>query len=150
MGTKYCAPTKFMIKSNKIFRKKFYGLNLGNSPNFARRILSIILVAVFFSNSIAFGALDGSSAPLRQAFTPWPSGFTGPSFISLRINQNSIDSYFNFGLDIPRNVETHGNASLQLDYFLTCLNNKLEDFWVNLNPNEPNRVIGKGINQTSL
>ncbi|MEW5758787.1 MAG: hypothetical protein AB1755_04910, partial [Candidatus Omnitrophota bacterium] len=81
---------------------------------------------------------------------PLPSPALTPSFISLRINQNSLDSYFNFGLDIPRNVETHDNASLQLDYFLTCLNNKLEDFWVNLNPNEPNRVIGKGINQTSL
>ncbi|MEW5758409.1 MAG: hypothetical protein AB1755_02935 [Candidatus Omnitrophota bacterium] len=71
------------------------------------------------------------------------------SFVSL-----SLNSGFNFNFNfLPRNLSEQQKklkTKELLDYFFTSLSIDYKDLWVNLNPNDPSRIIGNTIADTDL
>ncbi|MEW5758965.1 MAG: hypothetical protein AB1755_05820 [Candidatus Omnitrophota bacterium] len=109
-----------------------------NKISLTRRIFCLFLAFTFLCQSISFGQAVSLKVPEPNA-----------TFVSL-----SLNSGFNFNFNfLPRNISEQQKklkSKELLDYFFTSLSIDYKDLWVNLNPNDPSRIIGNSIADTDL
>ena len=107
-----------------------------------KKTLVLLLVVIFSFNQFCFGFEPAQAMPLN------------PNLLGLSINLTNSDQQFYFNLNIPKGNKLSNKQKEDLDivlkYFLTALTIEDKEFWVNLNPNEPSRMIGPNLAYTDM
>ncbi|MEW5758950.1 MAG: hypothetical protein AB1755_05745, partial [Candidatus Omnitrophota bacterium] len=115
-----------------------------------KRIFILLLVGIFCFNHLCYG-FQNISTPMAQAFS-------GPTLLGLDLNGRDalqcVSTGIQFNLNIPKgtilSLGQRKDLQTNINYFLTALTVDDSEFWVNLNPNQPNRLTGTNLAYTDL
>jgi len=117
-----------------------------------KKLSTIALIVCFLANTFTYSAF-GSTLPAPI------SDFKPPLLKYLSINSANPYNYFNFLVDTGnRTINTgenmvsplQGNVKQLINYFFLGLTLPEDSFWVNLNPNEPNRLTSDSLSKTDM
>ncbi|MEW5759101.1 MAG: hypothetical protein AB1755_06550, partial [Candidatus Omnitrophota bacterium] len=79
---------------------------------------------------------------------------TAPLQVNPTLLGLDLSTGLNFNLNIPKgtilNLDQRKDLQTNIKYFLTALTIQDSEFWVNLNPNQPNRLTGANIAYTDM
>ncbi|MEW5759066.1 MAG: hypothetical protein AB1755_06345, partial [Candidatus Omnitrophota bacterium] len=115
-----------------------------------KRIFILLLVGIFCLNQLAFAMpQDAVTAPLQV---------TNPTLLGIDLNGRDalqcVSTGIQFNLNIPKgtvlSIDQRNNLKTNINYFLTALTIDDSEFWVNLNPNQPNRLTGTNLAYTDM
>ncbi|MEW5758354.1 MAG: hypothetical protein AB1755_02660 [Candidatus Omnitrophota bacterium] len=119
-----------------------------------KRIFILLLAGIFCFNQFCYGF---------QNITPRSAlaDFSGPTLLGINFypepehsTVQGLNETISFHLNIPKNTiltkDQRANLATNINYFLTALTINDSEFWVNLNPNQPNRLTGANIAYTDM
>ncbi|MEW5757977.1 MAG: HEAT repeat domain-containing protein [Candidatus Omnitrophota bacterium] len=111
-----------------------------------RRIVSVVLIFTLAFSQIGLGFIQGTvTAPLQA-----------PILLGITFGQThgSVPTGIQFNLNIPKgtilSLDQRKDLQTNINYFLTALTIQDSEFWVNLNPNQPNRLTGTNLSYTDM
>ncbi|MEW5758614.1 MAG: hypothetical protein AB1755_03975 [Candidatus Omnitrophota bacterium] len=114
-----------------------------------KRIFILLLAGIFCFNHLCYGF---------QNITQISSGQLNPTLLGIDLNGRDalqcVSTGIQFNLNIPKgtilSLDQRNNLQTNINYFLTALTIDDSEFWVNLNPNQPNRLTGTNLSYTDM
>ncbi|HSV42917.1 MAG TPA: hypothetical protein VLJ10_00015, partial [Candidatus Bathyarchaeia archaeon] len=122
------------------------------------RSVSCLLVVVFSLTSIFPPSVFAQSLPLLQLPAPGSMIFQTPGYVPALLKGVVIDPQNPLSLDFIVDTGDSGleaealrqETLLLIKYFLAALTVPEEEMWVNLSPNEPDRIIPQIFGRTAM
>jgi hypothetical protein len=138
---------KYIVQASQ----KIYLLDRARRINFLasrelRKVMSLITLVTFFFTSLGFPQTLPLSNPVLLQF---------PALLRyLSVNQSNPFNYFNFLLDKGDSLAVkdtlNSEAKKLINYFFLGITLPSNSFWVNLNPDEPDRITSSELARTDL
>jgi predicted unusual protein kinase regulating ubiquinone biosynthesis (AarF/ABC1/UbiB family) len=134
------------------FRKKHHNLQ----DNLWIWLLTIIGVGfVVFVGLLAFRSIEYNQTSAKAASTITTQKFHPPTLKSLIVNPNSQTNYFDFLLDtgdvsFSDEIQLEPKARDLINYFFLGITLPPDEFWVNLNPIQPDKIVSPRLGITDM
>ncbi|MBI4309392.1 MAG: hypothetical protein HY591_03575, partial [Candidatus Omnitrophica bacterium] len=132
--------------------------SLLNQKKGNRRVISVLVAAIFMVNTFASSVVYAGSLSVLNLPAPGAMLLTGPDFTPVLLKGVTIypDDPLKFNFLIERGDARADRATLKkeaqkmIKYFLATITTPENDLWVNLSPYEKNRIVPESFGQTQM